>query len=62
MSDATLAEMADELRRRARLPCPVCQGVAGRVCPRCAGRGYTDWPELWELAEVLRNVAGRRAS
>lgn len=67
LRSATIPQIADELTRRARLVCSDCfrfgQGVDPAPnslprpdCPTCHGSGWEPWPELQELAEVLRNL------
>lgn len=67
LGKATLREVAEELRGRARRTCRECGGrgrfwperhgstapVAQYFCARCNGTGFEAWTELLELAERL---------
>jgi hypothetical protein len=67
LSEASLREVAEELRGRARRTCRGCGGrggywperhgataaVAQYFCTRCGGTGFEAWTELLEIAERL---------
>jgi len=70
LKDASLRQIAQELRRRAKRTCGGCggYGVPGSMrnasttatvfipC-RCQGTGYEPWDELNDLAEKLEEMA-----
>ena len=71
LREASLSDMARELRRRARRTCRRCGGyghvgplesctssAVATTCPRCQGTGYEEWPELRDLAGRLEWLAG----
>ena len=71
LRDASLSDIARELRRRATRTCRRCGGY-GHICPReshsstamattcpcCHGTGLEPWPELQDLADRLELLAG----
>jgi len=74
LGEASLADVARELHRRARKTCSHCGGY-GHVCPpehtssamanastcaRCGGTGYEPWPELYALAAQLERLGKER--
>ena len=65
---ATLKEIADELRRRAKRTCSGCGGYGSHpstgstsmmdlTCTRCNGCGYEPRSELDELGQRLERIA-----
>ncbi len=69
LQDASLRQIAQELRRRARRTCGGCGGYGVPasmmnastttmiVGCRCQGTGYEDWPALQALAKKLEKLA-----
>jgi len=66
LHDASLADIARELRRRAKRTCSHCGGnglnhdanrestvTASLACSHCGGSGYELWPELEAAAEQI---------
>jgi len=67
LKQATLSQIAEELRRRARRTCRGCGGYGhvcpppwtsamATTCPRCRGAGLEPWPELLALAQELSQL------
>jgi len=74
LSQASLRDIAGDLRRRAKRTCSRCGGYGhvcppghmstttanAATCPRCHGTGYEPWPELLILAEQLEQLGESR--